>query len=160
MFFKIVTNCKAFKMTREKKDLCPKIARWTFLLSEFNYTTEHCKGTIVCHVDALSYHPICMTDQDAFILKIIQDQATDDHIEVIKQIVQTQPYNDYFLKDDVSYKLYHGVDLLVISDDMQLNVIKHISEHIHFSHKHCEFAIKELFFIPNLSAKIDNVLTN
>ena len=50
-------------------------------------------------------------------------------------------------------------DLLLIPDDMQLNVIRHIHKHNHFACKHCEAAIKEQFFISNLSAKTDKLLT-
>ena len=70
------------------------------------------------------------------------------------------PYDDNFIKNDVLYKLHNGLDFLVVPDDMKLNVIKHILERNHFARKHCEAAIKEQFFIPNLSAKIDKVLTN
>ena len=110
--FKIVTDCKAFKMTMDKKDLCPKIARWAFLLSEFNYTIEHRKGSSMRHVDALSRHPICMIVHDPFTLRIIQAQATDDHIQAIKQIVKTQFYDDYFVKNGVLFKLYNSIDVL------------------------------------------------
>ena len=57
-------------MTMEKKDLYPQIARWAFLLSEFNYTIEHRKDFIMLHVDALSKNPICMIVEDAFTFKI------------------------------------------------------------------------------------------
>ena len=71
-------------MTMEKKDLYRKIARWAFFLSEFNYNIEHRIGSIMRHVDALSHHAFCMIVQNAFTLKIIQAQATDDHIQAIK----------------------------------------------------------------------------
>lgn len=37
--FKIVTDCKAFAFTMEKKDICARIA--TLMLSEYQYTVEH-----------------------------------------------------------------------------------------------------------------------
>ena len=88
-----------------------------------------------------------MIVHDPLTRKIIQAQATDDHIQAIKQIVITRPYVDYVLKNDVLHKLYYGVDLLVVCDDMQMNVIKHIHECNHFARKHCEVAVKEQFFI-------------
>ena len=41
--FKTVNDCKVFKMTIEKRDMCPKIARWIFILSKFNYAIENAK---------------------------------------------------------------------------------------------------------------------
>ena len=47
--FKIKTDCKAFAMTMNKKDLSTRVARWALLLEEFDYTIEHKPGNIVTH---------------------------------------------------------------------------------------------------------------
>ncbi|GAB1860148.1 RNA-directed DNA polymerase [Camponotus japonicus] len=39
--FTIVTDCRAFALTMNKKDLCVRVARWALLLEEFNYRIEH-----------------------------------------------------------------------------------------------------------------------
>ena len=44
-----------------------------------------------------------MNVQNASILKIIQAQATDGHIQAIRQVVLAQPYDDYFLKKMLFY---------------------------------------------------------
>lgn len=54
--FKIVTDCKAFAMIMNKKDLCVRVARWTLLLEEFQYSIEHRRN--MKHVDALSRNPL------------------------------------------------------------------------------------------------------
>ncbi|XP_025997281.2 uncharacterized protein LOC113005666 [Solenopsis invicta] len=61
--FKIVTDCRAFALTMNKKDLCVRVARWALLLEEFDYVIEHRPGKSMVHVDALSRNPIpsCMT---------------------------------------------------------------------------------------------------
>ena len=56
--FKIVTDCQAFAMTMNKKDLCVRVARWALLLEEFNYEIEHRPGKSMRHVDALSRRPL------------------------------------------------------------------------------------------------------
>jgi len=60
--FKIITDCCAFMVIMNKKDLCMCIARWTLLLEEFNYTIEHRSGKSMAYVDALSRYPLlrCM----------------------------------------------------------------------------------------------------
>lgn len=51
LVFKIVTDCKAFKLTMKKRDLCARVARWALQIEEFG-----CE--IVRHVDALSRNPV------------------------------------------------------------------------------------------------------
>jgi len=56
--FKIVTDCRAFMLTMNKRDLCVRVARWALLLEEFNYSIEHRPGKSMAHVDALSRNPL------------------------------------------------------------------------------------------------------
>lgn len=56
--FTIVTDCRAFTLTMNKKDLCVRVARWALLLEEFNYRIEHRPGRNMAHVDALSHNPL------------------------------------------------------------------------------------------------------
>jgi len=56
--FTIVTDCQAFQMTMNKKDLCVRVARWALLLEEFRYTIVHRPGKQMIHVDALSRNPL------------------------------------------------------------------------------------------------------
>lgn len=42
--FKIVTDCKGFELTMNKRDLCIRVSRWVSLLESFNYCIEHRPG--------------------------------------------------------------------------------------------------------------------
>lgn len=42
--FKIVTDCRAFTLTMNKRDLFVRVAKWALLLEEFSYTIEYCAG--------------------------------------------------------------------------------------------------------------------
>ncbi|GFT02267.1 transposon Ty3-I Gag-Pol polyprotein [Trichonephila clavipes] len=55
--FKIITDCDALVKTLSKKELNPRIARWTLYLQEFNYTIEHRTGSKMAHADALNRSP-------------------------------------------------------------------------------------------------------
>lgn len=35
--FEIVTDCQAFTLTMNKKDLCVRVARWALVLEKYNY---------------------------------------------------------------------------------------------------------------------------
>lgn len=61
ILFRIVTDCRAFALTINKKDLYIRVARWVLLLEEFDYVIEHRPDTSMVHVDALNRNPpICM----------------------------------------------------------------------------------------------------
>jgi len=39
--FKIITDCNSITLTREKKDINPRIARWALFLQSYDYEIEH-----------------------------------------------------------------------------------------------------------------------
>lgn len=43
--FRIVTDCNSVKATVNKKEICPRIARWWTYLQDFNYETVYRKGS-------------------------------------------------------------------------------------------------------------------
>lgn len=64
--FKIVTDCSALKMTLQKKDINPRIARWALELQNYDYTVEHRREKMK-HVDALSRSfNICIIEDNPF----------------------------------------------------------------------------------------------
>ncbi|XP_035204762.1 uncharacterized protein LOC118179706 [Stegodyphus dumicola] len=75
------------------------------------------------HVDALSRNPVCMVIQDGITFKIIQAQGTDENIKVIKEVLQSKPYEDYCLPNDVLYKMVNGIEALVVPEIMQIVAI-------------------------------------
>lgn len=52
--FKIITDCSALSLTFDKKNMCPKIARWALELQHYNLRIQHRSGILMGHADALS----------------------------------------------------------------------------------------------------------
>lgn len=52
--FKIFTDCNSLMMTLKKKDVNPRITRWSLELLGYDYTLEHKSAMRMRHVDALS----------------------------------------------------------------------------------------------------------
>lgn len=52
--FKIITDCSALSLTFDKKNMCPKIARWALELQHYNFRIQHRSGVLMGHADALS----------------------------------------------------------------------------------------------------------
>lgn len=52
--FKIVTDCDSLKLTLNKKEINPRIARQALEFQNYDYTLEHTVGNQMRHIDALS----------------------------------------------------------------------------------------------------------
>lgn len=52
--FKIMTDCSALSLTFDKKNMCPKIARWALELQHYDFKIQHRSGILMGHADALS----------------------------------------------------------------------------------------------------------
>lgn len=155
--FKIVTDCSAFQMTMNKKDISPKIARWALMLTDFKYTIEHRSGEKMKHVDALSRAPIVATITS----KIRNSQVKDDILKTVIEMIQKHgSHNDFLLDNGILYKEENGKNVLVIPKGMQAEIIRKIHEDGHFGFKKMEELIKRDYFIPSLKQKIENCIQN
>ncbi|GBO45854.1 Pro-Pol polyprotein [Araneus ventricosus] len=100
---KIVTDCDGFQKTMQKRDLTPKIARWSLLLEEFEYQVAYRSGQQMRHVDALSRNAVCMVtrSQSEITRKIATAQEADEHIHLLKTLVEKGLRDDYIMKENV-----------------------------------------------------------
>ena len=158
--FKIYTDCAAFAVTMNKKDLCTRVARWALLLEEFNYTIEHRPGSRMQHCDALSRNPLTMIIQNEFLERIRKAQREDDHLRSVMKILEDQNYEDFEICKDILYKIENGQKLLAVPAQMQYQIIKNAHEKGHFAVKKTKELIREEYYIPNLEDKIRRLIQN
>lgn len=156
--FKIYTDCSAFTTTLSKKELTPKVARWTLLLQEFDYEVVHRPGKQMQHVDALSRHPVMVVTTDEITHKIIIAQESDEYIKTLKNLLQQGQINDYVLKNNVLYKIVNDEEVLVVPEMMQVEVVKKCHSLGHFSVAKTEDVVKRDFYFPNIKKCIENVV--
>lgn len=159
--FKIVTDCAALEQTLHKKDITPKVARWSLFLEEYNYTTEHRPGTRLKHVDALSRYPVMTLQPTTDIMpKFKKAQENDKTIANIKEQLQQGSYQDYYIRNGLLFKYTNGYETLVVSTKMQNEIIKSVHERGHFASKRTIKEIKQEFFIPQLQDKVEKCIAN
>ncbi|GFX47184.1 transposon Tf2-8 polyprotein [Trichonephila clavipes] len=120
--FKIITDCDAFQKTMHKKDLPAKLARWALMLEEFDYEVCHRPGRQMKHVDALSRYPIMMISSHDITQKIKEAQNKDEFISQLKSAIKITPSDEYFLKNEILYKLHKDSELLVVPEMMQREI--------------------------------------
>jgi len=117
------------------KDICARVARWTLMLSEFQYTIEHRPGTSMKHADALSQNPttVLLADEDdnTMITKI--QKAQQDDFDIMKLIEDTQQgvAKNFVLKRGILYKDCDGEVLLVVPKSMH-DIIRQAHDRGHF----------------------------
>lgn len=157
--FKIVTDCSALTMTLQKKDLPPRVARWALLLEEYDYQIEHRPASRMKHADALSRYPTCLilTETTAR-LKKAQDE--DEHIQLLKRILEKEPYQNYIFYNEILYKERNGDKVFVVPKKMQNEIIRKNHERGHFGVAKTEELINREYFIENLQTKIKKVIDN
>ncbi|XP_076661125.1 uncharacterized protein LOC143365000, partial [Halictus rubicundus] len=135
LYFAIITDCQAVQKTLYKKDLCPRVARWALTLEEFHYKIEHRSGERLKHVDALSRYPVFIVEDKMHEI-IRKTQNEDERIRAIKQ-------------------RYGDKTVVVLPTSMFVDTIRRVHENGHFGVKKVVERIKEEFYIPNLSERVE-----
>lgn len=157
--FKIVTDCTALTMTLQKKDLPPRVARWALLLEEYDYVIEHRPGLRLKHADALSRYPVCFILTETT-LRIKKAQEEDAQIDLLKRILEKEPFKDYIIENGILIKEKDGRKLIVVPKKMQYDIIRKNHEKGHFSIEKTEELINREYFIEDVKRKIRKVIDN
>lgn len=165
IMFKIVTDCRAFTLTMNKKELCVRVARWALFLEEFQYSIEHRPGKLMTHVDALSRNPLpaCLiiaeTDE-GLTPRLKKAQAEDDNVRRLRDLIARGQARDYVLRGDLLFKESNGNLQLVVPKRMQSQIIRRAHEQGHFSVGRTESLVKTNYWIPNLRQKVEKIVRN
>lgn len=163
--FKIVTDCRAFTLTMNKKDLCVRVARWALLLEEFHYTIEHRPGKSMVHVDALSRNPLpaCLVidETDAGLTaRLRRAQEEDDGVKRLRELVSRGQAQEYTLRGNLLFRESDGDLQLVVPRRMQAQIIRRAHEQGHFSVNKTESLVKNDYWIPNLRRRVEEIVRN
>lgn len=145
--FKIMTDCQAFTLTMNKKNLCVRVARWALLLEEFDYTMEHRPGRAMRHVDALSRNlPCVMTiceDTESVTMRLSKAQRDDENLKPVFEALKHGADNDFMLQNGVLYKKYEDDLLFVVPKAMQREIITKTHDKGHFAVNKVERILKK-----------------
>jgi len=165
IIFKIVTDCRAFMLTMNKRDLCVRVARWALPLEEFNYSIEHRPGKSMAHVDALSRNPlpVCLVidESDAGLTaRFRRAQEEDDGVRRLRDLVLRGQARDYVLRGNLLFRESNGDLQLVVPRRMQTQIIRRAHERGHFSVGKTEDLVKGDYWIPNLRRRVEEVVRN
>lgn len=125
IYFKLVTDCSAFKDTTRKDDIPRELAAYVMYLQDFTCDVVHKPGENMKHVDHSSRHPQSVWIVAAEVAaRIKMAQKYGDYIKAIAVILQDSPYQNFIMKRDILYRTVEGIDLRVVPKSVKKEVIR------------------------------------
>lgn len=163
--FKIVTDCQAFALTMNKKDLCVRVARWALLLEEFSYTIVHRPGKNMIHVDTLSRNPLphsmlISESEESMVARIRRAQREDVNLRDIYTLANKGERDGYVVRSGLLYKENEGDLQVIVPKCLQAQVARHAHENGHFAAKKTEALIKRNYWFPNMRKIVETIIRN
>lgn len=121
---KIVTDCNSLKQTLERKEINPRILRWSLILRNYDYSLEHLSGEQMKHADALSRKShILVITENTFEQNLAILQNLDSEIVAIRQKLEQSQDKYYELNNGLVYRKDKNASLFYVPASMERNVI-------------------------------------
>lgn len=104
--FKIVTDCNALTLALRKKEVNPRIERWSLELLNYDYILEHRSSTRMGHVDALSRLPadVLVVEDNSFELSLMLSQNKDAKLRELREELQRS--------EDTYFEMRNGIHFI------------------------------------------------
>jgi len=163
--FKIITDCKAFTLTMNKKDLSVRIARWALALEEYNYEIQHRPAKSMMHVDALSRNPLpeallINESNDSLIARFMKAQNTDQDLQKIIKLAKLNKADGYIMRNNLLYRDDNDELLIVVPKALQTSIIQKAHEQGHFSVNKTELLLRKDYWFKGMQQKIKKIVSN
>ena len=160
--FKIVTDCESLKLTLNKKDVSPRIARWALELQSYDYEVEHRIGTKMQHVDALSRVTNIMVIEDntlEFNLSVCQSK--DSKILSIRENLEKNEDQQFEMRNGLVYKKYNGTVLFYVPETMETNILHRYHDGMgHLGIEKTMNTIRCNYWFPKMKQKVETYIRN
>jgi len=127
--FKVFTDCESFKLTMNKKDINPRIARWALLFQNYDFSIEHRAGSKMKYVDAFSRNTnILMLNENTFEQTLSIKQIEDKDIDKLKERLKECEDKYFEMRNGLVYRKYKSEPLFYVPSSMEDNVIRSVHE--------------------------------
>lgn len=160
--FKIITDCESLRLTLNKKDINPRIARWALELQSYDYEVLHRAGSQMQHVDALSRVTSIMVIDDnplEFNLSVCQNE--DLVIKELRANLEKTEDKYYEMRNGLVYRKDKNNLLFYVPTAME-NIIlrKYHDEMGHLGVEKTVSTIMYNYWFPNLRQKVEKYIRN
>lgn len=160
--FKIVTDCNSLKLTLDKKEINPRIARWALELQNYDYEVEHRSGSKMQHVDALSrVTTIHVINDDSLEFNLAICQSEDDAVKDLIARIGDVNSNEYEIINGLLYKKRENDLLFYVPEAMEANIMyKYHDELGHLAIDKTLTNIQRTYWFPKMKQKLERHIRN
>lgn len=160
--FKIITDCDSFRLTLTKRDIIPRIMRWTLLLQNYDYTIEHRSNVHMKHVDALSrIQNILVLEGNTLDQTLAIKQGTDPDIVKIREMLEKSECKVYEMRNGLVYRKYKDKILFYVPRAMEFQILQlYHNDSGHFGIEKTYELIIRTYWFPKLKQKICEHISN
>lgn len=160
--FKIITDCNSIKLALQKKDINPRILRWSLELQNYSYTIEHRPNSQMIHADSLSRNSILILEDNSFErnLSIMQDRDKD--ICKIREGLEKAESKLFELRNGLVYRKNDKNKVqFYVPSSMEQSVIRTYHDEVGHvgENKTCEL-ISRTYWFPSMKQKIKQYILN
>ena len=122
--FKIIRDCNSLTMTLNKRELNPRIARWSLELQDYDYFLEHRVGSRMQHADVLSRCLSVMVIESNTFEENLICQNKDVKLAELKNEHQKKQNKMYEMRNEIVYrKPGDGGLLFCLPDTFCINIM-------------------------------------
>ena len=160
--FKIVTDCQSLKLTLERKEINPRILRWSLVLRNYQYTLEHRSGDKMMHADALSREfSVLVITENTFERNLAVLQGQDAQIKKLHEELQNNENKFFELNNGIVYRKMNNKLLFYVPSSIEDNVIRTNHEEIGHQgiNKTLEY-ISRVYWFPEKKQKVKKFIMN
>lgn len=160
--FIIITDCSAVTQTLQKRDMNPRISRWSLELQCYDFEIVHRPGNRMTHVDALSRSfGILVVEDNPFEWNLSICQSQDPKISAIASRLEKVNDPQYELRNGIVYKKQGGDLLFFVPERMESHVLfRYHNEMGHLAIGKTTEAIRRTYWFPKMRDKVDNHIRN
>lgn len=160
--FTIVTDCNSIKLAIQKKDINPRILRWTLELQNYCYTLEHRPSAQMTHADCLSRNSILILEDNTFERSLSIRQDKDEKICEIRDNLENAESKFFELRNGLVYrKTSKSLLLFYVPECMEHSVIKTYHDEVgHVGVNKTYELISRTYWFPSMKSKIKAYIGN
>lgn len=100
-----------------------------------------------------------MTIEDRITPVTRKQQDDEERLRVIKQILRTQPYEDYVGENDILRKRFGERNVILLPTSIHQDIIRKTHENGHFCVKKKLESMKGEYYIPKLTEKLEKYVS-
>ncbi|CAK9817732.1 Transposon Ty3-I Gag-Pol polyprotein [Anthophora plagiata] len=160
--FKIVTDCQSLKLTLERKEINPRILRWSLVLRNYDYVLEHRPGDKLVHADALSREfSVLIITENSFERNLAILQNQDSQIKKLHDTLLHGENKFFELNNGLVYRKINNKLLFYVPASMEENIIRTNHEEIGHQgiNKTVEY-ISRVYWFPDKKQKVQKFIMN